>query len=262
MEALPTNPTEITYDCFAGLYDAFTHNHDYDSWLPALEELAGAHGLTGKRVLDLACGTGKSFVPLLSRGYEVVGCDVSGEMLSIAARKAPGVRLVQSDIRALDRVGEFDLVTCLCDSLNYMLDADSLLAAFAAARRNLAPGGLLFFDVNTVEGYRRTWASTFCVEVDESYFVWNGLTPPDIAPGDPAAATIEAFTRTTADAWRRVTSRHHQRHHPQPLVRSLLARAGLSCLGVYGQLTDGSVEPSGSELDHHKLVYVTTPLRR
>jgi SAM-dependent methyltransferase len=71
-------------------------------------------------VLDVACGTGKSFRPLLRRGYEVTGCDISPPMLEQAPAGAPGVRLVPADMRALPDLGAFDLVTCLDDALNYL----------------------------------------------------------------------------------------------------------------------------------------------
>ena len=44
------------------------------------------HGFAGKRLLDLACGTGNSFVPFMGRGFRVTGCDASPAML---ARGAP-----------------------------------------------------------------------------------------------------------------------------------------------------------------------------
>ena len=46
------------------------------------------HGLPGNRVLDAGCGTGKSFLPLLERGFEVTACDQSEAMLDVAASKA------------------------------------------------------------------------------------------------------------------------------------------------------------------------------
>src|SRR5512143_3404997 len=77
------------YDCLAPYYDAFTAGYDYATWTAALEALAAEHGLAGKRLLDVACGTGKSFLPFLGRGYEVTACDISPAMLAIARTKAP-----------------------------------------------------------------------------------------------------------------------------------------------------------------------------
>ncbi|MBX5469794.1 MAG: class I SAM-dependent methyltransferase [Thermoleophilaceae bacterium] len=261
LQAHPTAEADLptvvdVYDGFAPFYDEFTSDHDYEAWIGALERLARGHGLAAGRVLDVACGTGKSFLPLLARGYEVVGCDISAEMLARARRKAPGVRLLQADLRALPNVGEFALVTCLDDVLNYLLDPDDLRAAFRSARRNLAPGGLYLFDVNTLKGYRTTWASLSFSGGEKRAYLWRGEASRDAGPGARASVVIEAFTKTAEGAWERTVSRHVQRHHPEPLLRELLRDAGLECLGVYGQLPDGSVEPGADELGHHKAVYV------
>ena len=42
----------------------------------------------GERVLDVACGTGKSFMPFLARGWDVTACDLSPAMLARAATVA------------------------------------------------------------------------------------------------------------------------------------------------------------------------------
>src|SRR5687767_679449 len=99
------------YEPLAPFYDRFTAASEYEPVLDAIETWARAQGLAGRRVLDVACGTGKSFEPLLSRGYEVTGCDLSPAMVAEARRKAAGAReVVVADMRALPWRSEFDLV--------------------------------------------------------------------------------------------------------------------------------------------------------
>src|SRR5919109_3887558 len=109
------------YEAMAASYDAFTAHHRYDEWTATLEELAREAGLRGRRLLDVACGTGKSFLPFLERGYDVTACDLSPAMAAIAARKAGGrARVEVHDMRSLPRLGAFDLVCCLDDAANYL----------------------------------------------------------------------------------------------------------------------------------------------
>src|ERR687895_209049 len=112
MTAPPAVTTSEEYDAFAPYYDAFTAGSDYEAWTRHVLELAHRLGLRGTSLLDLACGTGKSFVPFLRRGFAVTGCDVSPGMLAEARRKAPGAALVRADLRELGSIGRFDLVTC------------------------------------------------------------------------------------------------------------------------------------------------------
>src|SRR5947208_5296760 len=98
----PALAPSAAYDAFADLYDAFTWDHDYESWVSSLEAVAKGHGLTGVRLLDVACGTGNSVVPWLERGYQVAGCDLSPRMLERAVEKTGGrAQLTVADMRGL-----------------------------------------------------------------------------------------------------------------------------------------------------------------
>ncbi|MDP9292961.1 MAG: methyltransferase domain-containing protein [Actinomycetota bacterium] len=88
----PLAPGTAIYDSLAPVYDLLTAGYDHGRWLAALERLALEHGLAGRRLLDVACGTGSSFLPLLLAGYEVTACDVSPAMAAIQAHGASGLR--------------------------------------------------------------------------------------------------------------------------------------------------------------------------
>jgi SAM-dependent methyltransferase len=257
LAAVPAS-TECEYDAFAPHYDAFTAASDYETWTGHVLELADRLGLRGTTVLDLACGTGKSFLPFLRRGFKVTGCDVSRAMLAEAARKAPGAVLVKADVRELGRLGRFDLVTCFDDSLNYLLGEEELVAALRSAARNLAPHGLLLFDLNTLLTYRTTFAQDSVTTPDGTVFAWRGESASDAEPGCDAAATIEVFAPREDGLYERSSSRHVQRHHPVDRVMAALADAGLDCRGVHGVRDDGSLEGDLDEARHLKVLYAAT----
>src|SRR5437764_12629051 len=82
------DPTALeAYERLAPVYDLLTAGYDHPTWLDSLEALAIEHGLRGSRLLDLACGTGKSFLPMLARGYSVSACDVSPALVQPAREK-------------------------------------------------------------------------------------------------------------------------------------------------------------------------------
>ena len=142
-------------------YDDFTAHHDYELWLGNLLPELEANGLQGRRLLDVGCGTGKSFLPMLDRGWDVVAVDISPSMAAIAAEKAGGrARVEVADMRALPMLGDFDLVWCLDDAINYLLSAAELRRCLAGLRRNLRPGGLCLFDVNCLSAYRGFFSET------------------------------------------------------------------------------------------------------
>jgi SAM-dependent methyltransferase len=247
----------LAYEALAPAYDRFTEHHDYVAWTATLERLARAAGLRGRRLLDVACGTGKSFEPFLARGYAVTACDVSPAMAARAAAKAGGrARVVVCDMRELPGLGEFDLACCLDDGINYLHARGELVAAFAGIRRNLAPGGILVFDANTLATYRSFFGGMTVVQSPGEVLVWNGHAPADLPPGGLAEATLDVLVEGADGTWSRVASHHRQRHHPGELIEGALAEAGLRCAARHGMHLDGSVTESVDELANSKAIYV------
>lgn len=253
MATMTATPALLAYEQLAPVYDDFTDGYDHEAWVDALERAARSHGANGTRVLDVACGTGKSFVPLLERGYDVWACDISPAMVE-RARRCGGVdpgRVLVADMRALPELGAFTLVTCLDDAVNYLLSAADLEAAFASVARLLAPDGVYVFDTNTLATYRAGFAADAIFERPLADAVWRGETAAPIEPGALCAASIEL-----AGPGGGVVSHHVQRHHPQSTVRRALASAGLACRAVLGQSTGGVLHEDADEQAHTKLVYV------
>jgi SAM-dependent methyltransferase len=252
------DPAVLAYEAFAPVYDSFTAHHDYELWVGRLLGLAYEHGLSGVRALDAGCGTGKSFLPLLERGFHVAACDQSPAMLAVAASKVGEVvELHCGDLRQLGALGEFDLITCLDDVANHLMDAGELAAALAGLAANLRPGGVLLFDLNTVATYRTFFRETLVIEEPALVLIWRGLVAEGFEPGDRGCGLLDSFSETQA-GWARSSSRHEQRHHPRSTVERCLRRAGLRCLGVYGQDPQVNLESDVDELRHSKAVYVVT----
>jgi SAM-dependent methyltransferase len=244
--------TSPAYGELAAFYDRFTSDHDHESWLGSLEAIARVHGLNGRRVLDVACGTGKSFLPLLARGYAVVACDASAAMLEVAATHARGrARLVRADMRELPELGRFDLVTCLADALNYLLEERDLRAAFASAARACRPGALYVFDLTTRRGYDELFATEAVRAAHGLAFAWRGERRDD----ERYVALLDVHAGA-ATGPRLASSRHEQRHWPIATTRRLLVQAGFEPLVAYGLTPDGATDPVADERRHHKVVHV------
>ncbi|MDI3289417.1 class I SAM-dependent methyltransferase, partial [Polyangium sp. 15x6] len=104
----------------------------------------------GATILDLACGTGQHAVELASRGYGVVGYDLSLNMLALAADEAQGraqkLNFLQGDMRemAFDQV--FDGLYCWSTSFGYF-DDEKNLDVLRRMHRALRIGGILVLDI-------------------------------------------------------------------------------------------------------------------
>lgn len=136
-----TLPPKTGYDRWAPSYDAGNPLTALEG--PVLKRLLGP--VTGLRVLDAGCGTGRHAVDLAARGAEVVGLDFSGGMLgrAIARAEAAGVKaeLLAHDLTkplpfndaCFDRV-----ISCLV--LEHIKNLDAFLAELSRVCR---PGGFL-----------------------------------------------------------------------------------------------------------------------
>ena len=247
-------------ETFAGcapFYDCLTAHHDYEDVATMVEQMLDRHGRPGRRMLDVACGTGKSFLPLVRRGYDVTACDISPEMLSQARAKATrDTELIVADMRALPQLGAFDFVTCIDEPINYLLETAEVERTFASVAANLRPGGLFMFDLNTVQAFRTIFAHDDCYEQEGWLFVWRGHGDTSAAPGARSGFTIEAFCERPDGAWARCSNQHLQRHYPPDEVAALLAAAGLERVGLYGVSPDGTLDSCPDEHRHMKLFHV------
>ena len=75
------------YEALAQSYDRFTNDVPYTAVADFLEQVLAAHDRRVETVLDLACGTGSLSCLLSQRGYNVIGTDLSEDMLTVAYEK-------------------------------------------------------------------------------------------------------------------------------------------------------------------------------
>lgn len=248
---------EIAYDAIAPAYDDFTSNHDYDLWLGNLLPALERHGLPSRgRLLDVGCGTGKSFLPMIERGWQVTGCDISSAMVDRARTKVPAdAQLFVADMRELPEFGSFDLVWALDDAVNYLLSAEELTAALAGMRANLTAGGLILFDMNTLLAYRGFFSQAVTVDSEDWRMTWRGRAPTDMDPGAIAEASFEAtpLGATHAPVAEEI---HRERHFPPEIVLDSIDRAGLRCLEVFGHHEDAVLKQPLDETAHTKAIYI------
>jgi SAM-dependent methyltransferase len=207
-----------------------------------LAELRAAD-LTAGTVVDLGCGSGILAELLVRRGFEVLGVDVSQEMLAIASRRAPGARFVRGSL------WEVDLPPCVAvvavgETLGYAAPttagAPPLDALLARAHRALEPGGVLLFDVTTagragVDGTREAFHDR-----DEWSLFLRATTLHAGQPGATEVRRIVLFRRN-GDAYRRTDEEHVVRLFDPASVESAMHGAGFSPerLGGYHDLPFG-----------------------
>jgi hypothetical protein len=123
-------------------------------------------------------------------------------------------------------------------------------------RRNLAPSGLLMFDVNTLQTYRTFFTEEVEIERDGLRLLWHGRASAEAEPGSIAEACFEVEPLDAQPDPGVEPHVHRQRHFPQAEVTAALERAGLECLDVYGHGHDAVPQQPLDESEHTKAVYI------
>lgn len=228
------------YESFAAFYDKLTENIDYGEIAAYYDGLN--RKFDGKKgiLLDLACGTGSLSVLFSQLGYDVIGTDISPEMLSIAAGKPhEGIEYLCQDMTRLDMFGTIDVTVCSLDSINHLPDEAAVQETFNRVSLFSNPGALFLFDVNTLYKHEKILAdSTFVYDTDEVYCVWQN----EYAGGGRTEIYLDFFACNEDGSYERYCDEFSETAYSEGKIREMLEKAGLEALACYEYLTDN--EPS------------------
>ncbi len=234
------------YAGFATVYDVFMSDGPYDEWLSWLFG-ASSNGvlpsLSDLRVADVGCGTGWLAVELSSSCRQVVGVDLSQDMLAEAAmrsaeRDAPVSWLCQ-DVRKLKLPFAADVILSTCDSLNYLLTPKDWHLAFAAVRANLEKSGLFCFDAlgpKRIDALKEgLWHD---IEDDSAVFYETSVSNDGQVRFD-----VHAFVLQSASGlYRRIEEEHLQQYVDPDSICGWLEESGFDVLEVLGDFGASDVK--------------------
>lgn len=146
------------YSQLVRYYDRIYWWKDYNQEVDFLVKAFKRYDVRGRRILEVACGTGNHSKILAARGYEITGVDISDDMLSIARRKVKNhARFLHGDMRDLDAVvGEgYDAAICLFSSISYNLTLSDLKRTLQGLHSHLEDRGIVIFDTHfTKKGFK------------------------------------------------------------------------------------------------------------
>ncbi len=165
------------YNDFAEVYDKL-QDANYEKFVDYYEQIFKKFGKEPKLVLDLACGTGNITIPMAKRGYDMIGLDLSCEMLNIARDKAMAegldILFLNQDMCEMELYGTVDAIVCALDGLNYITDPEDMQKIFRLVANYLNPGGIMVFDLNSEYKLREVLGgNTFVCEEEGIYYVWQ-----------------------------------------------------------------------------------------
>ncbi len=227
------------YSAFSSVYDALTENVNYPQRAAYIADLLALGGVEGGILLDLACGTGAMSVEMSKRGFEVIGVDAAGEMLSVAMNNAyeaeQNILFLCQPMQELDLYGTVNACICTLDSINHLTDERDVQAAFNKVSLFTEPGGAFVFDINTPYKHRQILANnTFVYDVDGAYCVWQNTLDEET---DTVQIDLDIFEEIEPGIYERSQESFCERAYSTDSLKAMLEKAGFEVLSVYNELT-------------------------
>lgn len=209
-------------------------------YVSLISQLLDERGVKPARILDLACGTGILAVELANRGHLVHGIDISPEMIKIAKSKSVGLSNLSFDVQDMTQFcvkGEFDLVMCTFDSVNYLLNIDDVRKMLYRVAGALRESGILVFDSNTNQLYANARKEAQERELGGEYFVQK----VGYEPTKKEATIIFEFSDGTMEV-------HKQRPYDLAELEPILACAGLRVVHMFSGFDKEPYSPGSERL--------------
>ena len=221
------------YKELAVSYDRLTNDVDYASVVDFYQKILDREGVKPRTCVDLACGTGSVSVLLAEKGLDVIGVDMSEDMLTVAFDKASNMenlpRFVCQKLQELRLPKGVDLAVCALDSLDYVTDPADCQEAVRRVYKALNPGGIFIFDVNTPEKLRAMDGQVWLDEDDDVYCVWRGEFDEET---NICSYGMDLFQRQ-GDVWHRSFEEHKEYAYSREQLTAYLRDAGFTHIDVY-----------------------------
>ena len=253
------------YSDFATVYDTFMDETPYEVWGDYVAELIDEYGISRpytepgsgtesapdaeeiedtevallqerNLVVELGCGTGSFTQIMKKKGYDIMGIDMSPEMLNIARNKAAEAGLdimyLEQDMRELDLYCTAGTIVSVCDSINYLIEDEDVIETFRLVNNFLYPGGIFIFDFNTLYKYRDVIGdATIAENREDCSFIWDNYYHEEEHINE---YDLTIFVRTSGeeDVFRRFSETHYQRGYTVEDMKYYLKEAGLELVTI------------------------------
>ncbi len=222
------------YCDFAALYDTLMDDVDYDAWARHYAELLSP--APKSRIFELGCGTGNLTMKLAKMGFDLVGTDLSPEMIAFAQEKARKAGLhpqfAVQDMTRFTSPRKVPSIFCSCDGINYLTTLSQVKSCFFRVFENLKPGGTFAFDISTPHKLKSMAGQMYGEDRENVTYLWLNEEK-----GDLLEMNLTFFVKQENGLYKRFSERHLQRMHKPEELLQLLSEAGFADCKAYSEYT-------------------------
>lgn len=232
------------YSDFAYFYDKLIDEKEYDERSEYLFSLLRENSINGGILLDAACGTGVLSEKMSKKGFDVVGVDISEEMLSKAlerkAENESNTLYLCQDISELDLFGTINCAVCTLDSINHITEPLKVEKAFERIGLFTEKGGIFIFDVNTTYKHREILGNNaFVFDEEDVFCVWQNEYDEET---EEVHIYLDLFAPDENGLYERYTEDFSEVIYSREFLENALGKAGFSVKAIYDDLTHNSIK--------------------
>ena len=239
----------LPYSALAECYDRLNSHVPYAEWAQGLaQRMRSLDVPDGALVLDLACGTGNITLPLAAMGYDMIGVDLSPDMLNAARQKPNADRVLWlcQDMRSFELYGTVGATICCLDSINYLTGRIGLKKCFSLVHNYLDPNGIFLFDVNAPYKFKHVYGNQeYILEADGVYCGWKNRY--DEASG-LCDFDLSIFSEREDGSWHRFDECQRERCWSIKTLASQLTACGFAVLEIASSLDGAPVEETSERI--------------
>lgn len=227
------------YRSFASIYDIFMNDVEYDKWIEYVQEIWEKNDCKPHLIAELGCGTGNITQRFAKKGYDMIGIDISEDMLSEAKQKAEKANLdilyILQDMKNFELYGTVDCILSLCDSLNYITEEEELLQIFRLVNNYLEPDGLFLFDLNTEYKFQTIFGqNTFAQTTETASYIWENFYDEQQKMNE---FYMNFFIKQLDGKYERNEEFHYEKAYGLKEIEALLIKSGLKFVCAYDAYT-------------------------
>ena len=239
------------YEGFANVYDHMMENIPYDEWFGRIKECLEDYGITEGRICELGCGTGIITEKFAKAGYDMIGLDQSVDMLALAREKqektGTSILYLNQSMEKMELDGPVDVFLSVCDSMNYLLHDEDMIALFHKIHEYLKSGGYFIFDLKTAYCYRNVIGNQTWVEQDDEVsYIWENYFYEE---QDINEYMLTIFQKQPdSELYQRVEEAHYQRAYSLACLQQMIENAGLTLVASFDEDMRSPVQPNSERI--------------
>lgn len=240
----------MTYGEFAKIYDELIKEDiDYNLICDRIKELIKIYNINNEDYLDLACGTGNVSSILVNNFSNTYLVDMSEDMLEMACFKFmeqnTKAMIVHQDMTKLNLNHKFDLITCVLDSTNYILEDNKLLDYFKSVYNHLKDEGIFIFDINSF--YKLTnilGNNIFTYNEEDVFYTWENTLKDNIVN-----MFLTFFVKDNeSELYERFEEEHYERAYTEEEIEGFLSKANLKILNKFDGYSNNKVSKESERI--------------